>query len=80
VKKSEFCTTRTKYLGFIVSTNEIEADSDKIAIVRDWNALFTVKGVQSFLSFCNFYRRFIKEYRRIARPLNTLTCKGILYK
>jgi hypothetical protein len=35
VKKSEFCTTCTKYLGFIVSTNEIEADLDKIAIVQD---------------------------------------------
>ena len=34
-----------------------------------------VKEVQSFLGFCNFYRRFIREYRRIARPLIRLTKK-----
>jgi hypothetical protein len=39
-----------------------------------------VKGVQSFLGFCNFYRRFIREYGRIARPLTILTKKGIPFK
>ena len=34
-----------------------------------------MKAVQSFLGFCNFYRIFIKEYRRIARPLTKLTHK-----
>src|SRR5204862_3626523 len=34
-----------------------------------------VRGVQSFLGFCNFYRRFIRNYGRIARPLNCLTRK-----
>ena len=33
--------------------------------------------MQSFLRFCNFYRRFIEEYSRIARPLIRLTCKNI---
>jgi hypothetical protein len=36
--------------------------------------------VQGFLGFCNFYRRFVKEYGRIAKPLNALTRKGTLYK
>ena len=49
-------------------------------MIKDWNAPTTVKGIQGFLGFCNFYRRFIKEYGHIARPLNTLTHKGILYK
>jgi hypothetical protein len=35
IKKSEFRTKRTKYLGFIVSTEGIEADPDKVAVVRD---------------------------------------------
>ena len=34
-----------------------------------------MKGVQSFLGFCNFYKRFIKDYKRIAQPLNQLTRK-----
>jgi hypothetical protein len=80
IKKSEFRTKRTKYLEFIISTEGIEVDPDKVAVVRDWKALATVKGVQGFLGFCNFYCRFIEEYGRIARPLNILTCKGTLYK
>jgi hypothetical protein len=66
IKKSEFRVTRTKYLGFIISTDGIEVDPDKVAVVRDWKAPSTVKGVQGFLGFCNFYRRFIKEYGHIA--------------
>ena len=80
IKKSEFRTTRTKYLGFIVSTDSIETDPDKIRVVKDWNAPTTVKGIQGFLGFCNFYRRFIKEYGRIVRLLNALTRKGAPYK
>jgi len=80
IKKSEFKVTRTKYLGFIVSVEGIEVDPEKTAVVRNWQAPSTVKGVQGFLGFCNFYRRFITEYGRIARPLNTLTHKGTVYK
>jgi hypothetical protein len=39
-----------------------------------------VKRVQSFLGFCNFYRRFIKDYGRIAKPLNELTCKDTIFR
>ena len=55
VKKSEFRTTRTKYLEFIVSTEGIKTDPDKILVVKNWNTPTTVKGVQGFLGFCNFY-------------------------
>lgn len=77
IKKSEFHVTRTKYLGFIVSTKGIETDPEKTAVISQWEPPRTVKGVQSFLGFCNFYRRFIKEYGRIARPLNRLTRKEL---
>jgi transposase InsO family protein len=80
IRKSEFHVTRTKYLGFIVSTEGIEVDPDKTAVVRDWVAPSTVKGVQGFLGFCNFYRCFIEAYGRLAKPLNALTCKGAMFK
>ena len=73
IKKSEFSVRRTKYLGFIISTNGIETDPEKTAVIDQWEPPKSVKGVQSFLGFCNFYRRFIKDYGRIARPLNRLT-------
>jgi Reverse transcriptase (RNA-dependent DNA polymerase) len=73
IKKCEFNTTRTKYLGFIISTKGIEVDPDKVSVVRDWKAPGTVRGIQSFLGFCNFYRRFIRDYGVIAKPLTRLT-------
>ena len=75
IKKSEFSVTRTKYLGFIVSTDGVATDPEKVEVVRNWQRPATVKSIQSFLGFCNFYRRFIRDYGRIARPLNFLTRK-----
>ncbi len=61
IKKSEFSVTRTKFLGFIISTEGIAVDPEKIDAIRQWQEPETVKGVQSFLGFCNFYRRFIRS-------------------
>ena len=75
IKKCEFHQRSTKFLGFIVSDEGIKVDPEKIEAITDWKEPTTVKGVQSFLGFCNFYRRFIKNYSRIARPLTNLTRK-----
>lgn len=73
LEKCEFHVKRTKYLGFIISTDGIEVDPAKTDVIRGWDRPTTVKGVQAFLGFCNFYRRFIKNYSRIAKPLHQLT-------
>jgi hypothetical protein len=77
IKKSEFHVQKTKYLGFIVGTNGIEVDPEKVAVVKGWQIPTTVRGIQSFLGFCNFYRRFIKNYGRISRPLSRLIKKDV---
>jgi len=80
IKKSEFNVTRTKYLGFYVSTDGIEVDPEKTETIRNWERPATVRGVQSFLGFCNFYRKFILNYGRVARPLTALTRKDIPFQ
>ena len=77
IKKCEFHVTRTKYLGFILTTDGIEVDPEKTAVIRSWAVPTTARGIQSFLGFCNFYRRFIKDYSRVAKPLNRLTKKDV---
>ena len=77
IKKCEFHVTRTKYLGFILTTDGIETDPEKTAVICNWTVPTTIRGVQSFLGFCNFYRRFIKDYSRVAKPLNHLTRKDV---
>jgi transposase InsO family protein len=80
IKKSEFHVTTTKFLGYIVSTDGIRPDPEKVTAVIDWKTPSTVKGVQSFLGFCNYYRRFVRNFGRIARPLQALTVKTALWK
>src|SRR5699024_6632527 len=80
LKKCEFSVTKTKFLGFIISTEGIATDPEKVAVVLSWERPTTVKGVQSFLGFCNFYRRFIHGYSRIARPLTQLTKKEVRFE
>jgi hypothetical protein len=77
IKKCEFNVTRTKYLGFIVTTEGIEVDPEKVSVIKEWKAPRTIKGIQSFLGFCNFYRRFIRDYGVIAKPLIRLTRKDV---
>jgi transposase InsO family protein len=77
LKKCEFHVTRTKYLGFIITTEGIEVDPEKVAAVVNWKAPCNVRGVQSFLGFCNFYRRFIRDYGKVAKPLVQLTKANI---
>ena len=70
--KREFFKTKITYLGHIVSSNGIEMDPRKVEAVKNWTVPKTVTDVRSFLGFTNHYRRFIKGYANVARPLNLL--------
>jgi hypothetical protein len=75
VHKCEFETTRTKYLGLIVSPGGIQMDPAKVKTIRDWLPPPSLKDLQKFLGFANFYRRFIRDFSKIAAPLNRLLLK-----
>jgi len=80
LKKCEFGVTKTKYLGFIISTSGLEVDPEKVSVVSQWSYPSSVKGIQSFLGFCNFYRRFIRDYGIIAKPLVQLTKNNVPFR
>ena len=74
IDKCEFEVKTTKYLGFIVEAGKgIRMDPEKVEAIRGWEAPRTPKGVRAFLGFANFYRRFIRDFAKIARPLIDLT-------
>ena len=77
LEKCEFHTRRVEFLGYVVSNEGIEMDKAKVEAVIGWPEPTTVREVQSFLGFANFYRRFIKNFSAIQRPLSALTRKGI---
>jgi len=64
-----------EFLGYIIGRNGVRMSEGKIKAVLDWETPRSLKEVQSFLGFANFYRRFIQDYSRIARPLTELTKK-----
>ncbi|KAJ3551706.1 hypothetical protein NM688_g4551 [Phlebia brevispora] len=59
----------------IISKGHVEIDKRKVAGVLEWPVLAKVKQVQAFLGFANFYRRFIQDFAKIAKPLTTFTKK-----
>jgi hypothetical protein len=63
------------FLGVVMGGGRIEMEEEKVKGVLEWPAPRTVKEVQKFLGFANYYRRFIKDFARIARPLHKLVRK-----
>jgi len=66
-----------EYLGLIISKGELHMDPVKLTAVTNWPTPKTMKEVQKFLGFCNFYCRFVKNYSALARPLFNLTKKDV---
>ena len=61
------------FLGHVVSNHGVYTDSKKIKAVRTWPSPCTAKDVKSFLGLCSYYRRFVRGFADIARPLYRLT-------
>ena len=81
IDKCEFEVQSTKYLGFIVEARKgLRMDPEKVKAIEEWEAPTSVKGVRGFLGFANFYRRFIRAYSELVRPLTDLTHKGKKFK
>jgi len=72
-EKCEFHRKRIEYLRLVISENKVEMDSIKVAGVCDWPTPENRTDVQAFIGFVNFYRRFIRDFSTIARPLFDLT-------
>jgi len=79
IDKYKFNIIKTKFLSFIISINGLEVNSEKIAVLKNWKTLYNLKGVQFFLGFCNFYRRFVSEFGRFIRLLTKLFKKGKIF-
>ena len=59
-------------MGHIVSENGIEPDPAKVDKVVNWPTPSTPEAVRQFLGFVGYYRKFVKDFSKIARPLNDL--------
>jgi Reverse transcriptase (RNA-dependent DNA polymerase)/RNase H-like domain found in reverse transcriptase len=74
-KKCEFRKLKIEYLGLVVEEEKLAMDPAKLKGILDWPAPKTVKEVQFFLGFGNFYHHFVKGFSHLAHPLNDLLKK-----
>ncbi len=72
LKKCWFYEDEVRFLGFVVLAQGIKMEEKRIETVRDWPESQSVRDIQVFLSFANFYRRFIRNFRKIAAPLTLM--------
>ena len=78
--KCTFAAKEVKYLGHILSAKSIRPDPQKLDIVATYPTPKTVKEVRSFLGLANYYKRFTRDYSKIAAPLHKLLRKGVTFQ
>jgi hypothetical protein len=72
VDKCEFFKREVQFLGHVLNAKGISVDPAKIKTIEAWRRPTCRKDVQSFLGFCNYYRRFIARFAGLATPLVAL--------
>lgn len=70
--KCEFFQEQVEFLGFIISRDGIKTNPKKVKAIREFPPPKTVKELRSFLGMAGFYRRFIQDYAKLAKPLTSL--------
>ena len=70
--KCDLFKQQINYLGHVVSKEGVSTDPEKIKAVTEWPQPTTVTEMRSFLGFVSYYRRFIPNFSKVARPLNKL--------
>jgi len=68
---------RVRFLEVVIGPNSIEMEKVKVNRVLSWPMPKNVKDVRKFLGLANYYRRFIKDFTKVARPMNMLTRKDV---
>ena len=75
-EKCAFDKSSVSFLGHLITAEGIAPDPERVRSIEELTPPTTVTGVRAFLGFTGFYRRFIRGYAKIARPLFDLTVKG----
>src|SRR3954452_25113932 len=79
LKKCHFCLSNIHFLGHVIGMDGIKPDSEKIEKVKNYPIPINLTELCAALGLFSYYRKFIKDFSRIARPMNALLKKDISY-
>ena len=77
--KCKFWLTEVRFLGHAVSASGVLVDLEKVKAVMSWERPKSVFEIRSFLGLAGYYRRFMKDFSRLAAPMTRLTRKEVKF-
>ncbi|GJX41013.1 putative reverse transcriptase domain-containing protein [Tanacetum coccineum] len=77
--KCEFWLPKVQFLGHVIDSQGIHVDPAKIKSIKDWASPKTPTEIWQFLGIAGYYRRFIKGFSKIAKPMTKLTQKKVKF-
>jgi hypothetical protein len=80
LSKCDFWLREINFLGHTISQDGVSVDPEKVQEVMDWKPPTTVRQIRNFLGSAGYYRRFIPDFSRIAKPMTELLKKGVKYE
>jgi len=81
--KPEKCVWKVqkiRFLGVVIGPDRIEIEKEKMDEVLSWPEPKNVKDIRKFLGLTNYYRRFIKNFAQVVRPMNVLMKKDVKWQ
>ncbi|GJX44049.1 hypothetical protein Tco_0260725 [Tanacetum coccineum] len=76
-KKCELWLPKVQFLGHVIDSEGIHVAPAKIELIKDWASPKTLTEIRQFLGLTSYYRRFIKGFSKIAKPISKLTQKSV---
>ncbi|XP_028081859.1 uncharacterized protein LOC114283238 [Camellia sinensis] len=80
LKKCEFWLNEVVFLRHVINKDSVSVDPQKIEAIVNWPAPTNVTEVRSFMGLAGYYRRFVKDFSKIAVSLTQLTQKGVPFE
>ncbi|GJZ59461.1 hypothetical protein Tco_0615277, partial [Tanacetum coccineum] len=77
--KCEFLLSKVQFFGHVIDSEGIHIDPIKIESIKDWASPKTPSKIRQFLGLAGYYRRFIEDFSKIARPMMKLTQKSMKF-
>jgi hypothetical protein len=79
LSKCSFAQRKISYLGHVISEAGVGTDNGKIEAITSWPAPSSIKELRSFLGLAGYYRKFVRHFAIIAKPLTQLLKKSVLF-